>query len=357
MPAALGGAPDRRLLISAFGVHMGGGLVLLRALLAAAESRTREVLIDARIAASAADGPTRMRAVPRSFLSRIAALYSLARRARATDVLLCFNSLPPLVRSRAYVVNYVHAPHFVGAHIGIDYPRVTRLRLAIERFWFRRGVRYCDEIWVQTETMAQALLAKHPGCNVRVAPLVDEAIFAALNDAAEGAPTSDGSQLCFFYPADGVGHKNHARLLRAWQQLARSGLRPSLQLTLQLDELVRAEAEAGVAIADVPGIENLGRISREAVLARMGRCSALIFPSLAETFGLPLLEARMIGKPIVASERDFVRDVCRPRESFDPESPRSIARAVRRFVTGGDEMASHFYSAAQFVDEVLSCAS
>ena len=36
--------------------------------------------------------------------------------------------------------------------------------------------------------------------------------------------------------------------------------------------------------------------------------------------------------PVIASERDFVRDVSVPRETFDPVSPRSIAAAVRRFM-------------------------
>jgi glycosyltransferase involved in cell wall biosynthesis len=58
--------------------------------------------------------------------------------------------------------------------------------------------------------------------------------------------------------------------------------------------------------------------------------SVLIYPSLFESFGLPLLEARQVGLPIIAAERDYVRDVVEPVESFDPESSSSIARAVLR---------------------------
>ena len=58
---------------------------------------------------------------------------------------------------------------------------------------------------------------------------------------------------------------------------------------------------------------------------------ALIFPSLRESFGLPLVEATKLKVPILASELDFVYDVCQPAETFDPKSPRSIARAVKRF--------------------------
>ena len=48
-----------------------------------------------------------------------------------------------------------------------------------------------------------------------------------------------------------------------------------------------------------------------------------------------LLEARALGVPVLAPERDYVRDVCEPRQTFDPASPRSIADAVRRFLSPG----------------------
>jgi glycosyltransferase involved in cell wall biosynthesis len=57
-----------------------------------------------------------------------------------------------------------------------------------------------------------------------------------------------------------------------------------------------------------------------------------LFPSLGESFGLPLIEAQAMGLPILAAELDFVRDVCAPVETFDAQSAVSIARAVRRFL-------------------------
>jgi glycosyltransferase involved in cell wall biosynthesis len=51
-----------------------------------------------------------------------------------------------------------------------------------------------------------------------------------------------------------------------------------------------------------------------------------------ESFGLPLIEARQAGLPILASELDYVRDIVDPEESFDPFSARSIVRAVTRFM-------------------------
>ncbi len=60
--------------------------------------------------------------------------------------------------------------------------------------------------------------------------------------------------------------------------------------------------------------------------------TALIFPSKTESLGLPLIEAASAGLPIIASELDFVRDVCVPNETFDPYSSTSISRAVKRLL-------------------------
>lgn len=344
----------RRLLCSAFGIHMGGGLVLLDALLAAGHGHFRECLLDARLSArpsGGTDGPAVIW-VARSFMARARALFSLAGRARTDDTLLCFNGLPPLRRCAAHVVCYVQAPYFVGAHGGIRYPLHTRLRFLIERTWFSFGLQHCDEVWVQTESMAQAVRRMYPGCQVAIRPLIDQTLLQTLSSTAAPPPAQPETHtaLSFFYPADGVGHKNHRNLLQAWQLLAERGLSPRLLLTLAPTEWQRVLRESGADETKLGAVHNLGRVSRDQVLAELRGTSALIFPSKAETFGIPMLEATALGVPIVASERDFVRDVCAPAQTFDPDSPRSIARAVERFASGDGRPATNLLSATQFID-------
>ena len=67
---------------------------------------------------------------------------------------------------------------------------------------------------------------------------------------------------------------------------------------------------------------------------------------------LPLIEAMYYGLSIIASELDYVRDVFVSVETFDPDSPVSIARAVRRFL-GNAELTVQFHSAEAFLAEVL----
>jgi glycosyltransferase involved in cell wall biosynthesis len=79
---------------------------------------------------------------------------------------------------------------------------------------------------------------------------------------------------------------------------------------------------------------------------------ALIYPSTFESFGLPLIEARQAGLPVLASELDYVRDILDPEQVFDPESAISIARAVKRFIAI-DEPPLSLQDAAGFIKHIL----
>jgi glycosyltransferase involved in cell wall biosynthesis len=342
----------RNLHVSAFGIHTGGGLVLLTALLAHGREAIAHVSLDGRLRGSSATESTwKSSYVRRSFLARACDSLQSAANVRPGDTLLCFNSLPPLRPVAGRVITYVHAPHLVGLHRGTRYRRLTALRFVIERAWFRLGAQFSDEFWVQTESMQVALNLQNPKARVKIVPFVDDLLFSALgaSTATQGADVRKYSDYSFVYPADGVGHKNHVTLLAAWALLSEDGVSPRLVLSLDKAEYERLVVDA--ELDRLPNVEVRGHLSRNAMLESVSRSSALVFPSLAETFGLPLLEARALGVPIIASERDFVRDVCVPHQTFDPTSPRSIARAIRRFMDGAVEI-THCYSAAQFMERL-----
>jgi glycosyltransferase involved in cell wall biosynthesis len=351
-----------RVFLSAFAVHFGGGLVLLKALVQGLGTSLEDALIDDRARHDVPVDPSmvRVRYVPRSLVARFIGLMALASRTRRGDVLFCFNSLPPLRKPLGRVVNYVHAPYIVGADPQVRYQWLSALRQWIERIWFRAGVANCDEVWVQTPTMAHAIRSAYPGIVVQVVPFVDDQLAEALRaHSSHRVPESQANYAAhsFFYPADGVAHKNHSNLLKAWALLAADGRFPQLLLTLRPDEMDAALLGASLRKNELPSVTNLGRLPRQRVLDQLSQSSALIFPSRAETLGLPLLEARALGVPILASERDFVRDVCEPAHSFDPNSPASIASAVQRFVQGRVPLTGKYFSAGELVRRLTGCAS
>lgn len=248
------------------------------------------------------------------------------RQARSSDRLLCFHGLPPMWRSPARTALFQQNRNLFGQVPLRQFALRTRLRLFFEQqlAWHMR--RHVDEYWVQTEAMAEAL--RHWWGEDAMPPIRVCGFAPSL--VSPRCPGPAVRRRDFIYVADGEAHKNHRRLLAAWVVLAEQGCRPSLALTLgPRDAALRAEFEALSEMHRLE-LEFLPPLDHAGVLQAYAESGALVFPSLGESYGLPLVEATALGLPIVASERDYVREVCAPVQTFDPESPRSIAQAVMR---------------------------
>jgi glycosyltransferase involved in cell wall biosynthesis len=77
------------------------------------------------------------------------------------------------------------------------------------------------------------------------------------------------------------------------------------------------------------------------------KSTALIFPSLSEGFGLPLIEAMFYKLPILVSNRDFAREICKDYVFlyyFDPLNINSIIESVKSFSNDLNANKINFYS-------------
>jgi glycosyltransferase involved in cell wall biosynthesis len=338
-----------RLLVFAPGVRTGGGLVLLQAVLAADAGVPVVAFVDAR-ALAALPRPPGLVLVPVGAgpLARLTAQAGLRRRATAADTVLCLHGQPPLAALPARVVVFQQNRLLLEHGALAGYPWPARLRMAVQRRVGALLKHRVAEWFVQTRSMALALRDWHGGQpRVTVLPFLADRHTDAPDPAPPGAPAWD-----FVYVSDGMPHKNHRVLVQAWRLLAEAGLRPSLALTLGGRDRALAESIAADAERHGLAIRNLGAMSHDEVQSLYRSAAALVFASSTESFGLPLVEAARAGLPILAAECDFVRDVCVPAQTFDPRSPRSIARAVARHL-GAPDAPQPVAGASAFVRAVL----
>lgn len=100
--------------------------------------------------------------------------------------------------------------------------------------------------------------------------------------------------------------KNVAWLLRAWSTV-RTRL-PNLQLVLVGPE----HPQRLVLLNGNPskGVRLLGQVPAELLARLMLSSAAVVSPSLHEGFGLPMLEGMLYGKPVIALDTPFAREVC-----------------------------------------------
>jgi glycosyltransferase involved in cell wall biosynthesis len=137
------------------------------------------------------------------------------------------------------------------------------------------------------------------------------------------------------YPANRWPHKNHERLFEAFAALRAE--QPELRLVL-----------TGTGHANVPdGVDARGRVSPEALVDLYRRAHAVVFASLYEGFGQPVLEALACACPVACSDLPPLREVAGDAAVyFDPNDAASIAHATRGAIARGG--ASGAARAAQF---------
>jgi glycosyltransferase involved in cell wall biosynthesis len=122
------------------------------------------------------------------------------------------------------------------------------------------------------------------------------------------------------YPARPWPHKNHTRLFEAFASLRET--RPQLRLVLTGGGLDRLEP--------LPeGVENLGSVPAEHLASLYRRAACLVYPSLYEGFGLPVLEAMACGCPVAASTAGAIPEIAGDAAVlFDPTDVEAMAAAM-----------------------------
>jgi glycosyltransferase involved in cell wall biosynthesis len=108
------------------------------------------------------------------------------------------------------------------------------------------------------------------------------------------------------------GRKNHALLLDIWAAMIASGMGniPQLVIIGQRGwqcENVTARLDNDAVLK--PYITELSQCDDATLAQYLHGTKALLFPSFAEGYGMPLMEALMIGTPVIASDIPVFREI------------------------------------------------
>ena len=204
--------------------------------------------------------------------------------------------------------------------IPITFPDLTdgRSRASFERMLRlpTRAIAISEHTRAQLEEARRAVGAPPHLDPATVVPLAHEFSAAPRNHAAPEPPsprTAMLDRLGSFALCVGTVEirKNHARLLKLWESLAREGGEGWPKLVIagkegwQAQEAVRALRSAG---GEAPYLWIEAPTDEELVWL-YGRASFTVFPSLAEGWGLPIGESLWFGKPCVASNATSMPEV------------------------------------------------
>ena len=164
-----------------------------------------------------------------------------------------------------------------------------------------------------------------------------------------------------FYPANYWPHKNHRMLLTAYGMFLSRNPDNSLDLvfTGALEDLEKDLKRAVEQMGLTGRVHFLGFLPQEQFEAVWYGCEFLIFPSLYEGFGIPVLEAMSIGKPVLCSDTTSLPEVAgKAALYFDPRKPGDIVKCLERVSKDSslrNDLANKGYArAADFSTETMT---
>ncbi len=139
------------------------------------------------------------------------------------------------------------------------------------------------------------------------------------------------------YAAASLPHKNHARLFEALRILKERGYRTGLVLTGARDKGHDAIAEMIEKTGLQTDVVFTGWLPFEDIAPIYCASDALVFPSLNEGFGMPVIEAMACGVPVVCSNIEPLPEVAGDAAYFfDPHDPVSIAGGISTVISNRD---------------------
>ena len=150
-----------------------------------------------------------------------------------------------------------------------------------------------------------------------------------------------GGRPYMFYPATFCPHKNHRMLLTAYGMFRhRHPDRPlDLVLTGALEGEARVLERAAAKMGLAENVHFLGYLPQEELDVVWQGAGFLIFPSLYEGFGIPVVEAMSLGKPVLCSHVTSLPEVAGDAALFfDPRKPEAITASLER-ITGDPSLA------------------
>ena len=230
----------------------------------------------------------------------------------------CFSNVPPPISINNTCTIYFHNDLLINP-FSTNLSLKEILKNLIKKYYIKvkskRNYNWCVQTNIMRMKLSNAYRIDEEKINIY--PIFDDNII-------QEKKTNDS----FLYVGNYSKHKNHNRLIKAFIDSANSTNKTLiLKLTLT-DKDYKKSIYKAIKLPKNLIIKNLGILNKEMLRDAYLNSKFLIFPSLNESFGLPLIEATNMGCYTAASSLDYVDEIISPSIKFDPFSIKDISKAI-----------------------------
>jgi glycosyltransferase involved in cell wall biosynthesis len=146
---------------------------------------------------------------------------------------------------------------------------------------------------------------------------------------SNGEPPTPTPEDFFLFVGTTNPRKNLPRTVSAYRAYRQRSQEPHELIVVGPDRDIFADEN----VPDTPGAKKLGYVSEGTLGWLYRNATALVFPSLYEGFGFPIVEAMSVGTPVVTSNRGVMTEVSGTGAVLvDPEDVTAIADGMERAI-------------------------
>lgn len=243
---------------------------------------------------------------------------ALAQSLQCDVIHFPYNTCAAITRGIAKVVT-VHDLLFLYHYPSMRNPH-SWIAASYLRNAFKRLTRRADEIISVSHTTASALRQEYG--------LTSSVIYNTAEGFTSLPVTRSAGPRYVFHRGSTAEYRNTAKVIEAYRQVVRNV--PGLEL-----RIMGVPHGATVwDVADLPGVQFLGRLSDEELANLYANASCLLAVSTMEGFCLPIIEAFGFDVPVVASSADPMCEIAGGAALIaDPHSVEAIADRLTQALT------------------------
>lgn len=243
-----------------------------------------------------------------------------AKRYRGSDGILVLGDIPLRGIERQTVL--VHNPFMVDTAAAAG--MFAQLKMCALQAIFAMNATSVETFIVQTDTMKEGLSRRYGISKDRIRIIGQpppEQVRRMRGVLTPSPPPTDNRRLKLFYPSRLYPHKNHSLLDRATLDL----------LAEDVSDIVLTIAPDALPVSDHPILRCIGEVDLDRIVEEYKAADALLFLSLAESYGLPLIEALWLDLPIICPDLPYARDLLEENPYyFGANSLDELLLSVRR---------------------------
>lgn len=214
------------------------------------------------------------------------------------DRIVFFGNLPPLIKTENSTT-YIHNPYLVSNAENDSLSLTLKIKFLLLKNYIKIFSRNTEHFVCQTESMKVKFQSFY-NKKISISPFYRD---------LKKHSTEIKYDLCFIgLPSP---HKKYDFLLDCLEIISKKGIKLSIFVTVPFENTFYEILKRIDSINQTENVKiiNFGLVSSEIISDVYNSSRALIFPSSTESFGLPLIEASLLGMNIFAPNLEYVNDV------------------------------------------------